>query len=110
MNNSSKGSSKSHPTYYTHWGQIFSEVRFEIYHFKRCLFEILINPKLYSYKAMKGVCINQNDKRARVHIDQDVIDSLQYSCTSESRQKSLSVLTYSKGLILSEYCIAEKRS
>ena len=74
MNNSSKGSSKSHPTYYTHWGQIL--VRFEIYHFKRCLFEILINPKLYSYKAMKGVCINQNDKRARVHIDQDVIDGL----------------------------------
>ena len=25
---------------------------------------------------MKGVCINQNDKRARVHIDQDVIDGL----------------------------------
>ena len=40
---------------------------------------------------------------SRVHIDQDVIDGPQCSCTSEKRQKILSVLTDSKGLISSEF-------
>ena len=40
---------------------------------------------------------------SRVYIDQDVIDGPQRSCTSEKRQKILSVLTDSKGLMSSEF-------